>query len=201
MKPLYKHKLPIGEFHLYAEKPHEACYPKQIHSNHVVFSHELSVGLTQADGTAITWNNLENKPSLRVLSLTADCLPVLVLGKEGMALLHAGWKGVQKKIVLSPAVHQIQPFYFFIGPSIQAKSFQVTQEFKDYFPNSANFISSEKGLFFNLQQEVTDQIKHCFPSSKVENCAVDTFTDPSLQSYRRQKGLQSSNWNTYVYKE
>jgi YfiH family protein len=65
---------------------------------------------------------------------TADCLPVIVCSPQtGIALgIHAGWRGVQQKIVskcISMLNLQNDPkLGIFIGPHIQLKSFEVDRD-------------------------------------------------------------------------
>ncbi len=61
--------------------------------------------------------------------ITADCLPVFVfdLEKELILAIHAGWKGLEKYIILK-SLHSLsfsQKILAFIGPHIQRPSFEI----------------------------------------------------------------------------
>lgn len=101
------------------------CFLKQIHSDVLV----------KADHTEPTadahWS--DNKAKSLVIQ-TADCLPVMIyLPKQRLSLaIHAGWRGVQQKIVSKSLselkIEKFDPIHLFIGPHIQQKSFETDKD-------------------------------------------------------------------------
>ena len=129
--------------------------------------------------------------------LTADCLPLILVSedREFCAAIHCGWRGIYSGII-DNAVKLIREknssrLYAFIGPHISQNSYEVGEELltkfisvlgedaKDAFikkGGSKYLCSLEKLVKLNLNK---------LSVSKVESCHIDTFTDKSYFSYRR----------------
>lgn len=159
---------------------------EQVHGDVVV---DTARAGAQADGLI---KKLGNPTALAIK--TADCLPIAVVGHQGQALLHAGWRGVQLEIYQVSTVKELEPYYFFIGPSIQQKSFIVTEEFHDHFPQSPHHFHDNT---FSLQGYVKESLAKIYPDAQVEDCSIDTFSDQRFHSYRRDK-TTLRNWNLLV---
>jgi len=197
---LFEKKFTQGIYRVYDESPENVIHLKQVHGNRV-FNREtikdkknLSV---EGDGINCYWQDFMQSTTPLIAIKTADCLPIVVIGKKGFSILHAGWKGVQQKILLAPEVALLNPEIIFIGPSIQPTSFEVTEEFKNYFPQSKNFLQKEDKLFFHLQNEIFDQAKYHYPSCELVDSQIDTLTNNHLRSFRRSKTATLSNWNIF----
>ena len=65
--------------------------------------------------------------------LTADCAPVVVAGDNGVAVLHAGWRGVVSGIVERGLDALGDAAAAWIGPSIRACCYEVGPEVVDAF--------------------------------------------------------------------
>jgi copper oxidase (laccase) domain-containing protein len=193
---IWQKKLPTGYFEVYSTKPTNAITVKQIHTNTVISLVDAKNNILEADGIFWKWSDL-NEHKLPTV-LTADCLPIVLLGHEGGAILHAGWRGVQSQIYLHPEIAKLNPQYFFIGPSIQQKSFEVTSEFLDYFENKAFFTNQNNKYTFNLQQQAIFDLKQHYKNIAGEDCSIDTFTDLRFQSYRRDKKNRTNNYNCFT---
>ena len=83
--------------------------------------------------------NLMNVP---LLLLVADCVPVLIYdgAHHAVAVVHAGWRGAIAHIVerTMDSMHDAygtlpKDCYLFIGPSIGADSFEVSEEIAEQF--------------------------------------------------------------------
>lgn len=192
MKPFFRQELSRGIFEVYTEKPPFDFFEvEQVHGKHVVTSSELPA---QADGLIASYSE-EN--SLPLAIKTADCLPIVVEGERGFALLHAGWRGIQQQIYLTPRVRELIPNEIFVGPHIQVNSFEVTEEFRDHFPQSPSFFATSGGrLSFNLFAQVQHDFGQNFPKATVVNCLLDTVLEQDLHSYRRDNTAQR-NYNIY----
>lgn len=195
---LMQHYIPAfnGYFEVHTEKPDLGCSVKQVHGAEVADLNNLSPMHHTCEADGIYWTADHSWKTFPLIQ-TADCLPILALGHGGGALLHAGWRGIQKKIFLNEAIKKINPTYFFLGPSIQAESFIVTEEFLAHFPHSPHFKINAEKITFNLQAETIDTLRQHFPSSIIEDCNIDTYVDLKFASYRRSRGHQARNWNLY----
>jgi YfiH family protein len=66
---------------------------RQVHGSHVERNTQAGGEPQEADGQATT------REDVALLVLTADCLPIAVIGDGAVAMLHAGWRGLAGGIV------------------------------------------------------------------------------------------------------
>lgn len=66
---------------------------RQVHGSRVERRAAADGALKEADGQAT------DAAGLALLVLTADCLPVAVIGKRAVAMLHVGWRGLADGIL------------------------------------------------------------------------------------------------------
>ena len=89
-------------------------------------------GLADADGQASTLDDLA------AVVLVADCLPVALIGQGGVAMLHAGWRGLAAG-VLAEGVRALAemgvggPLAAAIGPGARGCCYQVGDEVREAF--------------------------------------------------------------------
>lgn len=191
MSLLEKKQLGHGRFEVHSEMPSTELYSvHQVHGPDVV---DISETDKKADGLAASFESL-NKP---LAIKTADCLPVVIEGKKGVVHLHAGWRGLASGILTSEKVSALSPERAYIGPSIQVCCFEVSEDFRENFPDNKNFIQKET-LHFNLQAEAVDQLKKHYPQIKIEVSDICTKCDERFHSYRRGKEKSQRNWNLYI---
>lgn len=114
--------------------------------------------------------------------LTADCVPVAVAGTEGIAIAHAGWRGLVAGAVERAIAAVGTPLAAWIGPSIRACCYEVGADVLDAF--------SERGLPVAGPDRVDPPAaaRAILDRSGVQAIAmaeVCTSTDPRYFSYRR----------------
>ncbi len=186
---VFEKELPRGKFCVYQTKPSfDLIKVKQTHSN-IILS-EKSCSDQVADGMIGT-------SSTPMAILTADCLPVLLLGEKEHAFIHAGWRGLHNEILKSDLIKKMNPFYAFIGPHISVKHYEVQPDFKSNFAYPNAFIEKEGKLFFDLSVVAKAQLEAFFPNIKIEEARLCTFENEILHSYRRNKTTER-NWNVYI---
>jgi hypothetical protein len=194
MVQIFEHNFDTGKYTVFNDKPEisKLISFKQIHSNKVIeFNPDEEI--PECDGIVF------NKEAARKYSfavLTADCLPILLFGLDKIAFVHAGWRGLSNNILASELIKSIKPKTAFIGPSISAKNFIVTNEFKENFKDSIDYFEKDKELRFNLQAEAMKQLNINFPGIYTINCAQCTFDNEQYNSYRRDK-TDKRNWNIF----
>ncbi len=99
----------------------------QVHGTDVVDAAVAPAGLPQADGQVTT------TPGVAPMVLTADCLPVVLAGQGGVAVLHAGWRGLAGGI-LSRGVQALHragvrgQLVAAIGPGVGGCCYEVGEE-------------------------------------------------------------------------
>ena len=199
MSKVLEHKVPNGIFQTYSQKPDMTfTNVKQIHSEIVVKS-EQELSQCEADGII----SLFGEAHINLCIVTADCLPIYICGEKGLAMLHAGWQGLQKEIILDSKIKKIIPQYAFIGPHICQNHYQVGPEFLQYFSNTDCLIADQANpnkYKLSLEQEACYQLRKLNKDILIERSSLCTFEHDELHSYRYDS-TTSRNWNIFVYRD
>lgn len=191
MRTLFKKELAIGKFETINEKPKfDIIHVTQTHSNIILEYNGDKLEDLEADGIII---DPVKYPRCNLAIKTADCLPVLLIGKK-VALIHAGWKGIQNRILTSKILKNLDISYALIGPSI--RTYEVQENFRNEFPDSDSFFTHNGKLHFNLQNEAVSQLKAAFTNIEVEDSDQCTLLYEKYHSYRRNK-TKKRNWNVF----
>lgn len=187
---VFEKVLPRGKFQTYSSRPSFAFIKvKQTHSD--IVHNENSCHEIEGDG-------MVGKSKTPMAILTADCLPVVLIGENGHAFVHAGWRGLHNKILANIKIADLKPFYAFVGPHICARHYEVQEDFRAQFPDyQSAFIKKEGKLFFDMKTVVTNQLENLYPGIKIEISELCTFEEPQLHSYRENKTTER-NWNMYI---
>ncbi len=187
---VFEKALPRGKFAVYQAKPDfNLIRVKQTHS--AIVLNEKTCHGNEADG-------MVGSSDTPMAILTADCLPVLLLGEHEHAMVHAGWRGLHNEILKSDLIKNIKPTYAFIGPFISAFHYEVQPDFKANFPQYPNAFSEKNGkLYFDMNVVVRAQLNETYPGIKIEESGLCTFSNETLHSYRRNK-TNERNWNVYI---
>lgn len=111
--------------------PSEPVWVNQVHGVEVIDA-AMSHCLQNADASYTT------KPNVVCVTMTADCLPVLLCDKSGMvvAAVHAGWKGLCDGVI-EAAIQKMQvsasEVLVWLGPAIGPDAFEVGDDVRDQF--------------------------------------------------------------------
>ena len=180
----------------------ELALPRQVHSDNVLWMHEP--GRPEATDAVIT-----DQPGLPVCVRTADCIPVLLYDpvQRAVAAVHAGWKGTVMHISQKTINVMVQRFgcnpsamRAVIGPGIGPDSFQVGEEVAEHF-KQADFPMDEVWSFrgpgdgspmsgghhidlFKANRWLLEDAG--VPAAHIQITGIDTFTDESFFSARRE---------------
>tara|TARA_B100000029_G_scaffold411950_1_gene414479 strand:+ start:18 stop:743 length:726 start_codon:yes stop_codon:yes gene_type:complete len=178
-------------------KSKEILLMNQIHSNKIYF-------FKKADKTINADGIISRNPNIALGVLTADCAPIIILGKKNFGIIHAGWRGAFSGIIEN-SVNQftrqgdsIDSLNFFVGPHLKKKSFEVKKDFltimKRYEICPKKFLEEKNNkIFFDF----SELIKSKFKKLGVENFHIsneDTFSNPKkFFSYRYycKKGIKN----------
>jgi YfiH family protein len=186
---VFKKDLPRGQFCTYQTRPDfNLIRVKQTHS--AIVLDEKSSNDLEAD--AIVGDSLIPKAIL-----TADCLPILLLGEKEHAIIHAGWRGLYNEILKNELIKKINPTYAFIGPHISMPHYEVQADFKENFSYHNAFVEREGKLYFDLSKMAHVQLMALYPEIKIECSGICTFSNENFHSYRRNKTAER-NWNVYL---
>jgi hypothetical protein len=116
---------------LSAYLPTEPVWVNQVHGVEVIDA-AVSGCLQNADASFTT------KPNVVCVTMTADCLPVLLCDKKGtvVAAVHAGWRGLCDGVIEAAiAKMQVSPseILVWLGPAIGPKAFEIGDEVREQF--------------------------------------------------------------------
>ena len=173
---------------------------KQTHSDIVI---EGSSQVAEADAH---WTSEINKA---LVVLTADCTPILIHNRisKCISAIHAGWRGVEKEILLKTLLLMQQKnnvasaFEIWIGPHILQDSFAVdldvlNQLLASYKGANAESVFYKENIkyYVNLSEILRSQVNAALTSMPQLNFLMaDTLTDPRFNSFRRDKNLSGRN--------
>ena len=181
MKAVWSFHLPENFiFETYNEAPPLSYLEvKQTHSNKVA---EINERPCEADGLFIEKTKFQN------LGIkTADCLPILLFGKNEMALIHAGWRGLKNQILLDDKVKKCAPTLAIIGPAIQQKNYPVDNDIYELFFKKNIFKKNGEKWLLHLGYLAQMQLQSINPQILVIHSPLDTFESPNLHSYRKNQ--------------
>jgi YfiH family protein len=164
-------------------------YGRQVHGAHVERAKAPPTGLrapSEADGQATA------TAGLAPMVLTADCLPVALAGEGGVAMLHAGWRGLAAG-VLSDGVKALreigarEPLEAAIGPGAGPCCYEVGEEVHAVFADNGSAVGGGRTL--DMKAIARAQLLAAGVSS-VHDCGLCTIcSDEALfYSHRRDRG-------------
>lgn len=106
-----------------------------------------------------------------LMIVTADCIPLFLRTKKDdvVALLHAGWKGVQQRIYMEAIPHfkkkgiLTKDIECYMLPSISCQDFEVRGDFVEAFSGRKNFSrflkkKSKETFVFDLKKFVKSEL-------------------------------------------
>ena len=168
--------------------PNHVVKPKQVHSAEVKFVY--------TPGEIAATDSLISNSSSIVLSIqVADCIPLFLADPLNgvIGLVHAGWRGVEKRIIpdtINKMVQKgasIEGMIAFIGPSIRQCCFEIGPEVSNKFPIDCLINGNRDRSFLDLQRVAIDQLlgsqvweKNVLSSEECTKCNPDKYF-----SYRR----------------
>ena len=146
-------------------------------------------GLPAADG------QVTRTPGLALAALTADCLPIAVAGDGAVAMLHAGWRGLQAGVVAAgvAALRELGAagrLAAAIGPGAGPCCYEVGAEVHDAFDRSGLPDAVHDGRNLDLKA-IARGLLEGSGVSEVHDIGICTIcSDPSLLfSHRRDSGV------------
>jgi len=136
-------------------------------------------GIVEADG------HLVREPGLALLVFVADCLPVALYGPGGLALVHAGWRGLAGGII-GAAAEAVEATAAAIGPGIGPCCYEVGEEVLDAFAGLGEGVAA--GRMLDLP-EVARRLLAGAGVERVESAGLCTSCERELFfSHRRDHG-------------
>lgn len=152
---------------------------RQVHSAELAVRDAALSGVPEADGHVIAM------PGIVGLVYAADCLPVVVAGPGGVAVLHCGWRGLAAGIVARGA-GAVDATHAAIGPGIGPCCYEVGDEVLGSFAGLGPGIASGRRLDL---PEVARRLLREAGVREVESAGLCTCCEEELFfSHRRDAG-------------
>ncbi|QIM66703.1 multi-copper polyphenol oxidoreductase [Mannheimia granulomatis] len=198
---LQNRKLLVEKFKL----PHMPLFLTQTHSTRVI---RLPYSGNDFEADAV----YTNQPNQVCLIMTADCLPVLFVSKDGkeIAAAHAGWRGLCDGVLeATVAEFDCKPanISVWLGPAIGPNAFQVgidvIEQFCAFDPNAKEaFIkdASTSGKFLGNLYQIAKQRLNKIGIINIWGGEHCTYTEKEqFFSYRRDK--QTGRMASFIWRQ
>ncbi|MBN1754625.1 polyphenol oxidase family protein [bacterium] len=140
---------------------------------------------------------ITNLAGLTLRIKVADCLPIYLVDPRNrvISLIHAGREGLRKGIVqtcLKKLTHlwnsSPKDIYCLIGPGINSENYHVNRQIAEQFPSHLS--QNIDGLQYRLdikKYALSLLIAGGIAPEHIIIIPLDTYTEPFLESYRRDK--------------
>ncbi len=186
--------------------PYPVIQGHQVHGTEVAIISRPGITREELEGYDAFITDL---PGVAIGVRTADCVPILLYDPRNrvIAAIHSGWKGTVQKVaaktigILETRFKTApEDLLAVIGPSIGPESFQVGEEvvtcFKDAgfplplvwsFHGTGDGSPMSGGHHIDLWQANRWILQECgLRDENIRNPEIDTYTDPSFYSARRE---------------
>jgi len=178
-------------------KKENMVFVNQTHSSKVIEIRRENIGLVlSADGM------ITKSEGIVLCILTADCAPIIIIGKKYVGIVHVGWKGLINGIIekavkaMLKRGEKAENLILAIGPHLKINSFEVQRDFKKNLIKSKKleYLSEKNGvLFFNFTKCISDTLDNML-IKRYYISDYNTYSNPSLFfSYRYSKKIGEEN--------
>ena len=174
-------------------KKENMVFVNQTHSSKVIEINRENISLVHSADGMIT-----KSEGIVLCILTADCAPIIIIGKEYVGIVHAGWKGLINGIIecaveaMLKRGEKTENLILAIGPHLKINSFEVQIDFKKHLIKSKKleYLREKKGtLFFNFTKCISDTLDNML-IKRYYISGYNTYSNPSLFfSYRYSKKI------------
>jgi purine-nucleoside/S-methyl-5'-thioadenosine phosphorylase / adenosine deaminase len=159
-------------------QPEQVVFALQVHGTRLI-RHPDGESPAEADGHVVT------EPGLAPMVLAADCLPVALYGPNGLAMVHAGWRGLAGGIV-EAAARAVGATAAAIGPGIGPCCYEVGEEVLDAFGDLGAGVA--EGRMLDLPEVARRKLAGA-GVGRIEAAGLCTSCEPELFfSHRRDCG-------------
>jgi YfiH family protein len=156
----------------------QIVFARQVHGTRLL-RHPSDEAMPEADGHIVT------AAGSAPLVFVADCLPVALRGPGGLAMVHAGWRGLAGGIV-EAAAEAVGATAAAVGPGIGPCCYEVGPEVLAAFDDLGDGIAD--GRMLNLPEAARRKLARA-GVERVESAGLCTSCEPELFfSHRRDHG-------------
>lgn len=181
---------------------------KQVHEDiiHTATENDIGNGIAKENAFTSVDALITDKSNIPLVTLFADCTPVLFLDPERkvIALAHSGWRGTVKRISAKVIEKMITDYgsnpkdiLTAIGPSIQEKSFEVGDEVAEIFIKEFGVETAKRygeKYHVNMQRAIKIQLlEKGVKEENIDDCGIDTYSNSDfLFSHRKTNGKRGN---------
>jgi len=173
-------------------EPDQVVFARQIHGTDLVeHSSEnvstllVAIGAKRVETMIEGDGHVVREPGVAPLVFVADCLPVALAGPRGVAMLHAGWRGLAGGI-LAAGAEAVGATSAAIGPGIGPCCYEVGEEVLEAFSGLGEGIAS--GRMLDLAEVARRQLAGA-GVERVESAGLCTSCEEELFfSHRHDEG-------------
>jgi len=131
--------------------------------------------------------------------MTADCLPIVMhcQSTNKLAAIHAGWRGLLSGIIQNTLKNfeNTENIYAWIGPSISASAFEVSEDIIDQFSEFPECIQIKNTQKYLIDlPKIASHMMQCAGMQNIQVSPVCSYSNRNCFSHRRatHEGLSSS---------
>jgi purine-nucleoside/S-methyl-5'-thioadenosine phosphorylase / adenosine deaminase len=158
--------------------PTQVVFSLQVHGARLI-EHPCGESLPEADGHVVT------EPGLAPMVLAADCLPLALFGPGGLAMAHAGWRGLAGGIA-GAAAEAVGARTAAIGPGIGPCCYEVGEEVLGAFSDLGDGIA--EGRMLDLTEVARRKLAQA-GVERIDSASLCTSCERELFfSHRRDHG-------------
>lgn len=175
------------------------AWAKQVHSATVLAAG--GPGL-QGEGDAL----VTDRDGLALCVITADCVPVLLAGPDGLAAVHAGWRGIAGGVIpatLAGFAGPLDGWTAWVGPAIGACCYEVGPEVAEQVAAASHASAVRPGPAGKPHLDLHEAVRRQLAAAGVgEVICVPGCTrceEESLWSYRRE-GKGAGRNHAFIWK-
>jgi YfiH family protein len=159
--------------------PEQVVFARQVHGTKLIDHSKEREGLPEADAHVV------REPGLSPLVFVADCLPIALHGPGGLAMVHAGWRGLAGGI-LAAAAEAVEATSAAIGPGIGRCCYKVGEEVLEAFGDLGDGIV--QGRMLDLPEVAHRRLAEA-GVGQIDSAGLCTSCEPELFfSHRRDHG-------------
>jgi YfiH family protein len=116
---------------------------------------------------------------------TADCVPVIVRGRDSWAVIHAGWRGLANGIISRIVETMDEPCEAAIFAAAGGAVYEVGREVIDAIGPSAVVRGGGVKFLLDTAETAKNQLLSSIGADKIATSGLCTITDTRFHSYRR----------------
>jgi len=131
---------------------------------------------------------INTKPNCGIFIKTADCAPIILIGKQKLALIHAGWQGLAEGIINKCAQLIESPEIALIGPCAGDCCYEVQEDVLKKLDNLAHIQIRDNKNYLSIMGTAENILCSIYHSGmEIINSKICTICNQEYLSYRRDK--------------